>query len=58
MNKLSGYTFHFSHHTNLWAAIPRGCEKEYWNESRESNESKGIIYSADFGVLTDFLATK
>lgn len=55
MNKVSNYMFHYNQHTNLWAAIPRGKEKIYWNENKERHKADGILYSPSHTTLVDFL---
>lgn len=53
-NKLYNYLFHFNHNTNKWAAIPRGKEKEYFN-NLNGRINTGIIYAEEFETLLKFL---
>jgi len=55
MNKLSNYTLHYNNHTDRWAAVPRGKEKDYWNENKERHKEAGILYSDKIETLMTFL---
>ena len=57
MEKIYNYTFHYNHHTEKWAAIPRGEEKTYFNTS-DDRIKRGIIYSNNINNLIEFLTTE
>lgn len=53
-NKLYGYIFHFNHMTGKWAAIPRGKERDYFN-NLNGRINTGILYSENIDTLLKFL---
>ena len=54
-NKLYNYTFHFNSYSENWAAIPRGSEKEYFNDMKARVNSK-ILFAKDISTLIEFLS--
>lgn len=59
MDKLYNYTFHFNHLKDggQWAAVPRGKEKDYFNDMTGRINS-GILFAEDINTLVEFLSTK
>ena len=55
MDKVTGYIFHYNKYRKLWAAVPRGKEKEYWNIGQERHKEEGILYSDSIMTLLKFL---
>lgn len=51
MENLYNYTFHHNHHTQIWTAIPRGSESQYWNNMT----APGMLRSKDLSVLMEIV---
>jgi hypothetical protein len=51
LSYLEDWIFHYSVHTNEWAAIPRNSYKEYWNNYKHSD----ILRSKHLNTLLDLL---
>ena len=48
---LYNWVFHFNAHTQLWNAIPRDLQTEYWSDSSLS----GVLKSKHLNTLLDLL---
>ncbi len=51
-NSLYSYVFHYNN--GKWAAIPRGKERDYFN-NLQGRINTGILYSEDIDTLLKFL---
>lgn len=55
MDKLYNYILHYNIHRNIWAAIPRGKEAEYFNDMT-GRINTGVLYAEDVNILIDFIS--
>lgn len=51
--KSYNYTFHYNYHTGLWAALPRGEEKDYWNNGMIPRDGGKALFNSDINSLVD-----
>lgn len=51
LQEIYPYTFHHNYHTGTWTAIPKGFEKDYWNNMT----APGMLRSTDITILIDII---